>query len=75
MGHFRGGMGKVARWHMAKVRVGILWYEAVKVKGLIWGWATVWLHVRRRGRSHGVGSVPIFPFYFFCSAIRGGLKR
>ena len=30
-------MGEVARWHMAKVRVGILWYEAVKVKGLIWG--------------------------------------
>ena len=55
--------------------MGILWYEAVKVKGLIWGWATVWLHVRRRGRSHVVGSVPTFPFYFFCSAIRGGLKR
>ena len=34
-GIFIGGMDKVARWHMARVRVGVLRSEAVKVKELI----------------------------------------
>jgi len=32
MGDLQRGMGEVARWQMARVRVGILRYETVKVK-------------------------------------------